>query len=339
MSAKLEWTTKLGDAVLAQQPNVMDAIQRLRTKADADNKLTSTKEQRVAKTQSRAAGRSSHEQTNPDTLYVPYYDPAVVYGGGHIQPIRPTTLGIPDTSAPGSSTELAFGAGWALGRWGAAATSGAGHQLERQHNNININRPRVNPLDGNNCQRRRTRQGVKYNNSNVRQKFGNNNRGSVQNRMDFPVATAITVLIPALRTVSAGQGLANDPRRGQRPWLERPSAGQRPSGRPSAGQRPSGAAGRRQCLRQRRVGGPPVSVCPGPRQHGGRWWRRLRGGGFHGGGGGGFRGGGGGGFRGGGGGGRRSDIGQARYRSVGRLPNGLGYFASATMAATAPMSA
>src|SRR6478736_10005402 len=44
MSDKLSWTQKLGDAVLAQQADVMDAIQRLRTKADANNKLTSTKQ-------------------------------------------------------------------------------------------------------------------------------------------------------------------------------------------------------------------------------------------------------------------------------------------------------
>lgn len=50
MSTKLDWTQKLGDAVLAQQPDVMDAIQRLRTKADANNKLTSTKQQKVTKT-------------------------------------------------------------------------------------------------------------------------------------------------------------------------------------------------------------------------------------------------------------------------------------------------
>src|SRR5215470_7682112 len=41
MSTKLDWTQKLGDAVLAQQPDVMDAVQRLRAKAQANNKLAS----------------------------------------------------------------------------------------------------------------------------------------------------------------------------------------------------------------------------------------------------------------------------------------------------------
>jgi len=47
MSSKLDWTQKLGDAFLAQQTDVMDAIQRLRARAQANNKLTSTREQTV----------------------------------------------------------------------------------------------------------------------------------------------------------------------------------------------------------------------------------------------------------------------------------------------------
>ena len=47
MSKKLDWTQKLGDAVLAQQADVMDAVQRLRSKAYATEKLKSTKEQKV----------------------------------------------------------------------------------------------------------------------------------------------------------------------------------------------------------------------------------------------------------------------------------------------------
>ena len=47
MGSKLDWTQKLGDAFLAQQTDMMDAIQRLRTKAQANNQLTSTNEQTV----------------------------------------------------------------------------------------------------------------------------------------------------------------------------------------------------------------------------------------------------------------------------------------------------
>ncbi|MGZ3668218.1 MAG: DUF3300 domain-containing protein, partial [Ktedonobacterales bacterium] len=80
MSEKLDWTQKLGDAVLAQQPDVMDAIQRLRSKAQANNKLASTKEQKVSVRQEQNKQVIVIEPAVPDTVYVPYYDPAVVYG-------------------------------------------------------------------------------------------------------------------------------------------------------------------------------------------------------------------------------------------------------------------
>ena len=55
MSEKLDWTEKLGDAVVAQQPDVMDAIQRLRGRAQANDKLKSTPQQKV--TVSQAEGK------------------------------------------------------------------------------------------------------------------------------------------------------------------------------------------------------------------------------------------------------------------------------------------
>src|ERR1700722_13837707 len=47
MSDKLDWTKDLGDAMLAQQADLMDSIQRLREKAKANNKLVSNKQQKV----------------------------------------------------------------------------------------------------------------------------------------------------------------------------------------------------------------------------------------------------------------------------------------------------
>jgi len=80
MSSKLDWTVKLGEAVLAQQSDVMDAIQSLRARADANNKLTSTKQQKVTKTQQGGKTIIAIEPTDPNMLYVPYWDPGVVYG-------------------------------------------------------------------------------------------------------------------------------------------------------------------------------------------------------------------------------------------------------------------
>ena len=185
MSSKLDWTQKLGNAVLAQQPDVMDAVQRLRTKADANNKLTTTKEQKVTKQQEGGKQVIFIEQTDPETVYVPYYDPTVVYGAWPYPEYPAYAFGWPGYISRGLiATGLAFGASYALGRW----TSGGnfwGGGVNWGNNNININRPRVNPLGGNNWQHNPAhRHGVRYNNSNVQQRFGGN-RGGAQNRMDF----------------------------------------------------------------------------------------------------------------------------------------------------------
>ena len=66
MSTEARLDVKLGDAVLAQQPDVMDAIQRLRTKADANKKLTSTKEQTVTKSRSGARKSSLLSRHSPN---------------------------------------------------------------------------------------------------------------------------------------------------------------------------------------------------------------------------------------------------------------------------------
>lgn len=77
ISMKLDWTQKLGDAVLAQQADVMDAIQRLRSRAQANNKLSSTKEQKVSVRTEQNKEVIVIEPTVPETVYVPYYNPAV----------------------------------------------------------------------------------------------------------------------------------------------------------------------------------------------------------------------------------------------------------------------
>ena len=92
---------KLGDAVLAQQPDVMDAIQRLRAKAEANNKLTTTKQQTVSRRQEQGRQIIAIEPTDPETIYVPYYDPAVVYGGWPYPEYPPYYFGYPGYIAGG----------------------------------------------------------------------------------------------------------------------------------------------------------------------------------------------------------------------------------------------
>src|SRR6476660_1272966 len=174
MSDKLDWTQKLGDAVLAQQTDVMDSIQRLRAKADANDKLKSTPQQKVSKKSEGGKQYIVIEPTDPETVYVPYYDPSVVYGAWPYSEYPPYYFGYPGYIGGGLiAAGLAFGAGWALGNWGSGGNYWGGG-FNWNNNNININRPRVNPLNGNNWQHRpEHRQGVRYNNPRVEQRFGN----------------------------------------------------------------------------------------------------------------------------------------------------------------------
>jgi hypothetical protein len=76
MDENLEWTRRLGDAFLAQEAQVMDTIQQLRQRAKAEGKLQTDERQRVTEDGQTIV----IEQANPQVVYVPYYDPYVVYG-------------------------------------------------------------------------------------------------------------------------------------------------------------------------------------------------------------------------------------------------------------------
>ena len=76
MNRNLEWTEQLGEAFLAQQDDVMDAVQRLRQRAQAAGALASMPQQTVS-TQDQEI---TIEPPNPDVVYVPAYNPWCIYG-------------------------------------------------------------------------------------------------------------------------------------------------------------------------------------------------------------------------------------------------------------------
>lgn len=76
MDEKLDWTKGLGDAFLAQEPHVMETVQQLRRKARAAGQLAPDERVRVVED----GGSIVIEPANPRVVYVPYYDPWVVYG-------------------------------------------------------------------------------------------------------------------------------------------------------------------------------------------------------------------------------------------------------------------
>ena len=80
MNEKLDMTQQLGDAFLAQQKDVLDAVQRLRAKAQAAGNLKSGNEQKVSSEQQGGTTIIKIEPANPQVVYVPVYNPTVVYG-------------------------------------------------------------------------------------------------------------------------------------------------------------------------------------------------------------------------------------------------------------------
>jgi hypothetical protein len=336
MSNKLSWTKDLGDAVLAQQADVMDAVQKLRARADANKKLTTTKEQKVTKKTENNKQVIVIESAVPNTVYVPYYDPNVVYGAWPYPAYPPYYYPPPYGYYPAMGAGIAFATGVALGAW-AGRYWGSGCGWGSGSININNNFNRVTHWNHNPAHR----QGVRYNNANVANRYGRGDaaRGNAQNRADFRGRDGNRPGggdRPGAGNRPGGgdrPGAGNRPGGGDRPGAgnrpgsgNRPSAGNRPSTRPSGGNRPSAGG---------RPGGSNAfsgaggsgrnTVSQSARGHASMGGRG--GGGFHGGGGGGFRGGGGGGGRGGGGGGRRSDIHLKHdITLLGHLDNGLGFY-------------
>ncbi len=76
LSANVAWTTNLGNAFLAQQQDVMDAVQRMRAKAQSKGTLKTTEQQKV-ETETVEGGEEVIviELANPQFVYVPSYDP------------------------------------------------------------------------------------------------------------------------------------------------------------------------------------------------------------------------------------------------------------------------
>ena len=77
LASHLRWTADVGNAFLYQREEVMDAIQGLRRRAYDAGTLRSNEAVRVT----AGVGGFAIEQAVPETVYIPYYDPRVAYGG------------------------------------------------------------------------------------------------------------------------------------------------------------------------------------------------------------------------------------------------------------------
>ena len=128
MSEKLEWTQKLGDAFLAQQKDVMDTVQKLRRKAAEAGNLKSSKEQEVKKEGDIIIVQAA----NPQVVYVPAYNPTVVYGAWAYPAYPP----YPVYAYPPGAALFTFTMGVAVG----AAWHGHGCHADYHGGTVNIDR-------------------------------------------------------------------------------------------------------------------------------------------------------------------------------------------------------
>jgi len=160
LNEKIDWMQKLGDAFLDQRKETMDAIQRMRAKAQAQGNLKSNEQQKVIveavettppppPQPGQPPAPPPAEQTvikiepaNPQVVYVPTYNPTVVYGS--YPPAYPPYYPYPP-AYPWGAAALSFGVGMAVGAavWGGCNWGGGDVDIDvNKSNNFtnNVNR-------------------------------------------------------------------------------------------------------------------------------------------------------------------------------------------------------
>jgi hypothetical protein len=252
MNDKLDWTQKLGDTFLAQQDDVMEAVQVLRAKAQASGNLKSSKELTVSSEKPQAppadAGVAVQPVTqtiiviqpaNPQVVYVPQYNPTVVYGVWPYPAYPPYPVYPPGYVA--ATAAISFGVGLAVGAamwgncsWGyrgySSVTINVNNYNRYNHTNINVNVNNRNTANWNHNSNHR--HGVPYTNSASQQRYGGSRSAADAQSRD------------AFRGREGGV-----PNSGNKP-AQRPSGGAATAGqapRPASGgagaQRPAGGGG------------------------------------------------------------------------------------------------
>jgi len=192
LSDDIKWTTDLGNAFLAQQSDVMDAVQRMREKAKAAGNLKSNEQMKVETQVVESKQVIVIQSANPQVVYVPVYSPVMVYGPP-IYPYPPIYYPPPSYYAAGAV--FAFGVGIAIGAaWGGSYGWGCGwghhntiiisnrNNYVRHYNNVNINRNaniHVNRNGNSNWQHNaQHRGGTPYSNKATANRYGGTTRGA-----------------------------------------------------------------------------------------------------------------------------------------------------------------
>ncbi len=189
MGDQPDWVQKLGDAFLASSKDVLDAVQRLRTKAQSAGNLKSNEQQKVVVEQAPQTQQTiiKIEPAQPETVYVPAYNPTVVYGTWSYPSYPPPYYPPPPYYYPGGAlaSGLAFGIGVAAvgSIWGGCNWGGGDVDINvNKYNNINTNRQISNNKFEHNSANRR---GVPYGDKASRDKFGSKGVGDSSARNEY----------------------------------------------------------------------------------------------------------------------------------------------------------
>src|SRR5262245_12622966 len=280
MNDQLDWTTDLGNAMLAQQADVMDAIQRLRAKAQDNGKLATNKQQTVSTAEQGGKQVIVIEPTSPETVYVPYYEPQVVYGTCPYPDDPPYYF--PPASGwdwgRGRRTRRAGGAAFAIGNeiWDNDFDWGHGDINVDIDRNVNIDRNNINAgkWEHNSYHRR----GVNYDNNAVRNKFAKADQLPADRKLDYRGRSGDQVLKPGKGDLKPGDGrpdLGGKPdlgKPGGKPDLGKPGGKPdlgKPGGKPNVGQIEKGLkdrSGAQAALKDKKPdlgGGPKAKQRPG----------------------------------------------------------------------------
>jgi hypothetical protein len=151
LSENIKWTTDLGNAFLAQQNDVMDAVQRMRKKAEDKGNLKTTEQQKVETKVVESKQVIVIQPASPEVVYVPSYNPTVVYGAP-VYAYPPVAY--PSTGEVVAGMALSFGMGVMMGAafsggWGWNCGWGGNNNVYVNHNNNFVNNSNRNFQGGN----------------------------------------------------------------------------------------------------------------------------------------------------------------------------------------------
>ena len=175
----IRWTTDMGNAFLAQQAEMMDAVQRMRKKAKDKGALESNEQQKVETQVVEQKTVIVVESKDPEVIYVPSYSPTVVYG----PPVYPYPPIYYPPYPPGAAmVSFTFGMMWGAAVWGGScchAGWGGNNIYINNNNNFNqINHNRVGGAGNNNWSHNgQHRGGAPYADARTANKYGGSTRG------------------------------------------------------------------------------------------------------------------------------------------------------------------